>query len=345
MKQLIIPDSYIVGKYYTNDQIRYSLEVGNLGGIRPKIKNKELDFIVLITSAETERSITKNPYADKIEGNILTYTGSGLHGDQEISGVNKRLVEQHDKPVPILGFLKEGINQYKFIGFLFLLRYYRDYQIDSGGALRSVWLFEFEIFSDIPLLEVGSLIDHFLPLYNQFKKETLPEDTKVDTLLLNEKEDKIFSPKIDEKNLKNIEVLKNNLLTINPYEFEVVMSKLIEHTGFMNVEVTKKSGDDGIDVNAFLIHKFSHDLSYQFQIKRWKHSVGRKEIANLRGSLGFNSFGVIISTSHFTSSAISEAQGAGKKPINLVGVKDLYKIISETNFTLLTSQLSVETQN
>ena len=75
-------------------------------------------------------------------------------------------------------------------------------------------------------------------------------------------------------------------------------------------------------------------MNYQFQVKRWKHSVGRKEVANLRWSLGFNNFGVIISTSHFTASAINEAQGAGKHPIHLVGVKELYDIINETKFIL-----------
>src|SRR3989339_78367 len=333
MKQMIVPEILKVGEHYSNDQIKYALEVSNLGGIRPKIKAKELDFIVLITSAEETRNIIRNPYADKIEGDILTYTGAGLKGDQEISGVNKRLIEQKEKPVPILGFLKEGINQYKFIGFLFLLRSYQDYQLDNQGNLREVWLFEFQIFSDIPPLKIGNFNDPFLPFYNQFKKEILPEDTMIDSLFP-EKKDELILPKIDEETLKSIETLKKNLLTINPYEFEVLMSKLIEYTGFANVKVTKKSGDDGIDVNAFLKHKFSLDLSYQFQVKRWKHSVGRKEVANLRGSLGFNSFGVIISTSHFTSSAINESQGIGKTPINLVGMKDLYEIIKETNFTI-----------
>ena len=163
--------------------------------------------------------------------------------------------------------------------------------------------------------------------------ELLSEDTIIDSLLP-KSDEKLKIPKLDEEMLKNIESLKKNLLIINPYEFENLMAKLIEHAGFMNVDVTKKSGDDGIDVNAFLKHNFSLDLSYQFQIKRWKHSVGRKEVANLRGSLGFNSFGVIISTSHFTSSAITEAESTGKTPINLVGVKELYDIIIETKFVL-----------
>ncbi len=334
MKQFSIPDKLKVGEHYSNDQIKYALEVANLGGIRPKIKDKKLDFIVLITSAEETKNIIRNPYVDKIEGDILTYTGARLQGDQDISGVNKRLIEQKEKPVPILGFLKEGVNQYKFIGFLFLLRNYQDYQLDNQGNLRTVWLFEFQIFSTIPPLTIGNFNDTFSPFYNQFKKEILPEDTIIDYLLPEKKQDEIILPKLDKETLKNIETLKKNLLTINPYEFEVLMSKLIEHTGFINVEVTKKSGDDGIDVNAFLKHRFSLDLRYQFQVKRWKHSVGRKEVANLRGSLGFNSFGVIISTSHFTSSAISESQGTGKTPINLVGMKDLYEIIKETNFAL-----------
>jgi len=333
MKTLVTPDTLKVGEHYSNDQIQYALEVANLGGIRPKIKDKELDFIVLITSAEETKKTLRNPYADKIEGDVLTYTGAGLKGHQKISGVNKRLIEQKEKPVPILGFLKEAVNKYKFIGFLFLLRNYEDYQIDNQGNLRTVLLFEFQIFSDIPTLKIGVFNEPFLPFYSQFKKELLPEDMIIDSLLPEKSKDEIILPKLDEETLKSIETLKKSLLTIDPYEFEVLMSKLIEHTGFMDVEVTKKSGDDGIDVNALLKHRFSFDLNYQFQVKRWKHSVGRKEVANLRGSLGFNSFGVIISTSHFTSSAINESQGVGKTPINLVGVKDLYKIIKETKFT------------
>lgn len=334
MKQIIVPEILKVGEHYSNDQIKYALEVSNLGGIRPKLKNNELDFIVLITSAEENKNIIRNPYADKIEGDILTYTGAGLKGDQEVSGVNKRIIEQTEKPIPILGFLKEGVNQYKFIGFLFLLRHYQDYQIDNQGNLRNVWLFEFQIFSDIQPLKIVNFTDPFSELYNQFKKELLPEDTIIDSLLPKQTEEKFQMLKLDEETLKNIESLKKNLLIINPYEFENIMAKLIEHTGFINVGVTKKSSDDGIDVNALLRHDFSLDLNYQFQVKRWKHSVGRKEVANLRGSLGFNSFGVIISTSHFTSSAITEAESSGKTPINLVGVKELFNIIKETKFAL-----------
>lgn len=334
MKNFFVPEIIEIGNHYTNDQIKYALEVSNLGGIRPRLKNKKLDFIVLITSAEENKKAIRNPYADKIEGDILTYTGAGLQGNQEISGVNKRLTEQLEKPIPILGFLKEGINKYKFIGFLFLLRYYQDYQVDNQGDLRKVWLFEFQIYSDVPPLKIQNFSEPFSLFYNQFKKDILPEDTTIKGILQEKNGKESISLRLDEDTLKSIETLRKTLLTINPYEFEKVIAKLIEHTGFINVEITKKSGDGGIDINAFLRHKFSLDLNYQFQVKRWKHSVGRKEVANLRGSLEFSNFGAIISTSHFTASAMSEAESFGKTPINLIAMKELYQIIKETNFII-----------
>ena len=166
MKKLIVPEILKIGEHYSNDQIQYALEVANLGGIRPKLKNKELDFVVLITSVEENKKNIRNPYADKIEEDILIYTGAGLKGDQEISGVNKRIIAQIENPIPILGFLKEDINRYKFIGFLFLLRYYQDYQVDNQGNLRKVWIFEFKIYSDIPVLKIENFLIPFSSLNN-----------------------------------------------------------------------------------------------------------------------------------------------------------------------------------
>ena len=99
-------------------------------------------------------------------------------------------------------------------------------------------------------------------------------------------------------------------------------------------EVTKKSGDGGIDIKANLEHHFSPEIEFIFQVKRWRHSVGRPDIANLRGSIGYNNFGVMISTSHFTKSAITEANADEKKPINLVGIDLLHTIIKTTDFKL-----------
>lgn len=329
MKELIIPKIFEVGHYYTNDQITYALEIGNSGGIRPKLNSQnELDFIILFTSSEENKKSIRNPYADSIEDNILTYTGAGLKGEQTISGVNKRLLEQVDKPVPILGFVKEEVNRYKFIGFLFLLRHYEDYQLDHGGSMRKVLIFEFQIISETPVLKIGEFTNVFSPVFENLKKETTLEDTKIE----NEIDDYKTNTEIDK--LRNIEELKAELMMVNPYKFEIVVSNLITHVGFSEVKVTKKSGDEGVDVNAVLKNPVSADIKYLFQVKRWKHSVGRNEVANLRGSMGLNNQGVIISTSHFTNSAINEASSEYKTPINLVGIKELHSIIQSTNFNI-----------
>lgn len=329
MKQLIVPTTFEVGRHYTNDQIHYALEVSNLGGIRPRLNSQNnLDFIVLITSAEENKRAVRNPYADRIEGNVLTYTGAGLKGEQNISGVNKRLLEQVDNPVPILGFVKEAVNKYKFVGFLFLLRHYEDYQLDSEGSMRKVWIFEFQIVPEISSIKVADFKDLFIPIFNKLKEEVVEDDTKIE----NEIDEAKLTAEIER--LKNVERLKTKLMTVDPYKFEVVVSTLISHVGFSNVKVTKKSGDEGVDVNAVLKNPVSVDLRYLFQVKRWKHSVGRNEVANLRGSMGLNNQGVIISTSHFTTSAIHEAGSEYKTPINLVGIKELHSIIAFTHFQI-----------
>ena len=329
MKQLKVPTMFETGKHYSNDQIQYALEVANLGGIRPKLNSQnQLDFIVVMTSAEENKRAIRNPYADRIEGGVLTYTGAGLKGEQEISGVNKRLLEQINNPVPILGFVKEAVNQYKFIGFLFLLRHYEDYQLDNEGAMRKVWVFEFQIVPEVEEASIGQFSDLFTPIYNRLKDEVTDDDTKIEiTAKQPETNDEI-------EKLKDVEMLKAKLMTVDPYKFEMVISNLISHVGFSDVKVTKKSGDEGVDVNALLKNPVSVYLRYSFQVKRWKHSVGRNEVANLRGSMDLNNQGVIIATSHFTESAIHEARSENKTPINLVGIKELYNVVQVTDFKI-----------
>jgi len=329
MKQLAVPSVFEIGKHYSNDQIQYALEVANLGGIRPKLNySQQLDFIVLITSTEENKRVGRNPYADSIEGSVLTYTGAGLKGEQEITGVNKRLLEQINRPVPILGFVKESINQYKFLGFLFLLRHYEDYQLDTEYAMRKVWVFEFQIVSEVKNVSVGQFGEIFTPIYSNLKKQVTEDDTKIGIV------SEILETNDEIEKMKGVEILRAELMGVDPYRFEVLVSKLISHVGFFDVKVTKKSGDEGVDVNAFLRNPVSIDLRYSFQVKRWKHSVGRNEVANLRGSMGLNNQGVIITTSHFTKSAISEAKSEYKTPINLVGINELHCVIQATKFEI-----------
>jgi hypothetical protein len=153
-----------VGDSYINDQIRFSLEVENLGGIRPYLgANKQVRHLAILTSAEgsqIERS--ENPYHDRIEGDVLTYTAQGKEGDQTLTGRNKRLLEQYQSPVPFFGFANIGRQTYRFLGLLELLRHSQEFQVDRRGNLRKVWLFELRIHHSpavVPINE-ASFLNH-----------------------------------------------------------------------------------------------------------------------------------------------------------------------------------------
>lgn len=64
----------------------------------------------------------------------------------------------------------------------------------------------------------------------------------------------------------------------------------------------------------------------QVQAKRWLHTVGRKEVAELRGSLQPHAAGCIVTTSQFSRAAILESQEPGKIPITIINGIDLAEL-------------------
>jgi HJR/Mrr/RecB family endonuclease len=326
MDNSIVPEELVPGELYTNDQIFRWFGVANSGGIRPSIgKDGKLDFIVLMTTRESANYKFVNPYHDKIEDGILVYTGAGSTGDQTLSGVNKRIVEQNDRSVPIIFFIKEARGAIRFIGYLLLLRNFEDYQLDSYRSVRKVQIFEFKIIDRIPVVRRESFRQIFTEHYADFSSKADQNERQIAPVL---------GAELDTQSIVEKEVLRNKLLSVEPYDFEEMMAALIAHSGFYKVTVTKKSGDGGVDIKANLGHHFSPEIEFLFQVKRWRHSVGRIEVANLRGSIGYNNFGVMVSTGHFTKSAIAEASADEKKPINLVGIDALHTIIKQTGFSL-----------
>ncbi len=311
---------FIVGQYYDNQDIYKSLGIQNVGGIRPKIVDGTLQFIVITTSAETVNiSFARNPYADRIEGDLLVYTAAGLAGNQLLSGVNRRIIEQYGRPLPIFGFINEGSDKgRKFLGLLELLRHYRETQLDSKRNLRQVWIFEFRIHRNplvIPLELASQISDAII----RESRERIEDEERGEVKLVEMEEEITETPRKSRTDLVLLEDLRSKLLAVNPYLFEELLKGTIERNGFHKVSVTKRSGDGGIDVNAYLdpTHYFTHDLLVQFQAKRWKHSVGRREVAELRGSLEA-AFGVLVTTSHFTKQAIQESIESGNKPVILI---------------------------
>jgi HJR/Mrr/RecB family endonuclease len=325
--------SFTVGETYTNDQIRFSLDLENLGGIRPSLDaNRNVRHVAILTAAEESgRLPAENPYHDRIEGNILIYTAQGRVGDQDLlAGRNKRLIEQYSVPTPFFGFVNIGRQTYRFLGLLELLRHYQENQADRKGAIRKVWLFEFRIHDKpevVPVEDAPSI-----------SASLLAESRRNNPMGKLEREVSPLPQALEESagsTAMEVETVRARLFRFTPYDFERFIKLVLERSGFVGVSVTRATGDGGIDVDAYVdeTNEFFAGTHLQAQVKRWRHAVGSPEINNFRGALSTTAKGVFVTTSHFTRAALAEARHESKPSIALVDGDKLAGIIIRTHIS------------
>lgn len=121
--------------------------------------------------------------------------------------------------------------------------------------------------------------------------------------------------------------------------FERLAQRLLREAGFTKVEVRGKSGDGGIDgVGVLRVNLVSFQV--YFQCKRWKGSVGAKEIRDFRGALqGRADKGLFITTGHFTSQASDEALRDGAIAIDLIDGDRLCELLKENKLGVATEMI------
>ena len=110
----------------------------------------------------------------------------------------------------------------------------------------------------------------------------------------------------------------NKLLELEPSAFERLIQRLLRESGFVQVQVTGKSGDGGIDGKGIM--KLGGLLGFHviFQCKRYRGSVSPSQIRDFRGAMvGKADKGLLVTTGSFTKDAIKEASRDGASPINL----------------------------
>ena len=126
------------------------------------------------------------------------------------------------------------------------------------------------------------------------------------------------------------EQITDILLSMSPYAFEKLAQRLLRECGFSDVEVTKKSGDGGIDGTGKLRINGIFSFNVAFQCKRYKGAVGAPEIRDFRGSLSTNiEKGVLITTGSFTRASLAEASSEGKTLIDLMDGEELLNKLAE----------------
>ena len=136
---------------------------------------------------------------------------------------------------------------------------------------------------------------------------------------------------------------KSSLLAVlgamPPDAFERLSQRLLREAGFTKVEVRGKSGDGGIDgVGVLRVNLVSFQI--YFQCKRWKGSVGAKDIRDFRGALqGRADKGLFITTGTFTSQASDEATRDGAIAIDLIDGDRLCDLLKENDLGVKTEMI------
>lgn len=125
--------------------------------------------------------------------------------------------------------------------------------------------------------------------------------------------------------------LHNILLNMDPYAFERLSQRFLREIGFTEVEVTKKSGDGGIDGFGKLMINGIVSFKVAFQCKRYKGMVPAKDIRDFRGSLTTDiEKAIFVTTGTFSNPARKVAAAVGMQhQIDLIDGEDFINKLAE----------------
>lgn len=131
--------------------------------------------------------------------------------------------------------------------------------------------------------------------------------------------------------------------TMSPDAFERLCQRLLRESGFIQVEVTGRAGDGGIDGKGVV--RLGGLLSFHmiFQCKRFKGSVSPSIVRDFRGAMvGRADKGLLITTGSFTKEARREAQREGAPPLDLIDGEALAEKLKELEMGVTVGKRVVE---
>jgi len=153
------------------------------------------------------------------------------------------------------------------------------------------------------------------------------------------KSDLIESSPPTEEESETVTDLQTQLITMLralPAEgFERLSQRLLREAGFVQVVVTGRSGDGGIDGYGTLQVNPLVSFKVLFQCKRYTGSVSPSQVRDFRGAMsGRADKGIIITTGTFTAEARREASRDGVPPLELIDGEKLVEMFRELEFGL-----------
>ena len=256
--------------------------------------------------ARKRKDAEQVPSYDKLMIPVLNALVS-LGGSGTIEEINEKVYELEDFSEEVLQVSHKEDGSQSEIDYR--LAWARTYLKKFGlleNSARGVWnLTESEI--DIKQINTDEIVRH-----------GRSHNKKIDKKTQNEVADSEIEKEVEES-LEWKEELLNTILKISPNAFEKLTQRLLRESGFVEVEVTGRSGDGGIDGKG--IARMSGLLSFHviFQCKRYKGSITPSQIRDFRGAMqGRADKGIFITTGNFTRDAKKEATRDGAPPLDLI---------------------------
>lgn len=130
---------------------------------------------------------------------------------------------------------------------------------------------------------------------------------------------------------------------MSPSAFERLAQRILRESGFIQVEVTGRSGDGGIDGKGIL--RLNGLLSFHviFQCKKWQGAVSAGQIRDFRGAMvGRADKGLLMTTGTFTKDAVREATRDGAPAIDLIDGEQLIVKLKELGLGVSVRKVEVE---
>lgn len=119
--------------------------------------------------------------------------------------------------------------------------------------------------------------------------------------------------------------------------FERLIQRLLRESGFVNVVVTGRPNDKGIDGKGIVRINGLLSFHVMFQCKKYQGTVVASEVRDFRGALiGRADKGLLITTGRFTKGAKEEAMREGAPPIDLIDGDDLADMLKELGLGIRT---------
>lgn len=139
------------------------------------------------------------------------------------------------------------------------------------------------------------------------------------------------------------DLLLATLLEMESVAFERLVQRMLRESGFIQVEVTGRTGDGGIDGKGIM--RFGGLLSFHviFQCKKYRGTVTVGQVRDFRGAMvGRADKGLLVTTGNFTKDAVREATRDGAPAIDLVDGDQLVAKLKELGLGVNTETVEVE---